>query len=269
MANRSTGALASAVVTACSTAGGTARSVPRCGTGSLSRFAKTACAVATGERRLPREHFVEHAAQRVEIAPAIEVALAHRLLGAHVGGGADRQAGLGELLAAGGVDRPRDAEIGHPRVPAREQDVFRLDVAVNHLMGVGIAERIGHLAGDLQRWFERQLLLTSQAVAERFAFDQRHDVIEELAGLTAVQQRQDVGMVQLCRDRDLAQKPLRPQRRSEFRPQHLERHLAVVLQVLGEVDGGHAAGADLALDAIAVDQCGPELFGDLRHAAAV
>ena len=57
---------------------------------------------------------------------------AGRLLRAHVGRRAHRQAGLGELLVAGRSQRPRDAEVGHQRVAvAREQDVLRLDVAVD------------------------------------------------------------------------------------------------------------------------------------------
>ncbi len=36
------------------------------------------------------------------------------------------------------------------------------------------------------------------------------------------------------------------------------RDLAIVLQVLGEVDGGHTAGAELALDAVAVGESGGE-----------
>src|SRR5262249_58320475 len=44
----------------------------------------------------------------------------------------------------------------------------------------------------------------------------------------------------------------------ELWPQDLDRHLAVVLEVRREVDGGHAARAELALDAIAAGECGGE-----------
>ena len=47
---------------------------------------------------------------------------------------------------------------------------------------------------------------------------------------------------------------------SQLGVQHLERDRPVVLQVAGEVDRGHAAAAELALDAVAVaervGQCG-------------
>ena len=70
------------------------------------------------------------------------------------------------LFAPGGVDRPGNAEVGHPRVPAREHDVLGLDVAVNDPAGVGIAKRLGHLARHLERVVEWQLFLALHAVAE-------------------------------------------------------------------------------------------------------
>jgi len=34
--------------------------------------------------------------------------------------------------------------------------------------------------------------------------------------------------------------------------QHFDREGAVVLEIVGEIDGGHAAGAEIAFDAVAV-----------------
>ena len=50
------------------------------------------------------------------------------------------------------------------------------------------------------------------------------------------------------------EEPLGAEHGGELGPEHLERDLAVVLEVLGEVDGRHAALAELALDAVAVGQ---------------
>jgi hypothetical protein len=50
------------------------------------------------------------------------------------------------------------------------------------------------------------------------------------------------------------------ERGGEFRPQHLHRHLAVQLQVLGQVDGCHPTTADLPLDRVAVSEGGLEAF---------
>ncbi len=46
--------------------------------------------------------------------------------------------------------------------------------------------------------------------------------------------------------------PLGTEDGGEFGPQDFDRHLAVVLQVLGEVDRGHAARAEFFLDGVAV-----------------
>ena len=51
---------------------------------------------------------------------------------------------------------------------------------------------------------------------------------------------------------DLAEEALGAERRRQLGPQHLDGDLAVVLEVLGEIDRGHAALAELALDAVAI-----------------
>ena len=67
-----------------------------------------------------------------------------------------------------------------------------------------------------------------------------------------------------CRDLDLPQKTLRAERCCEVGPQHLHGDLAVVLEVFREVDRGHAATTDLALDLVAVGQGGAETV-DIGH----
>ena len=53
---------------------------------------------------------------------------------------------------------------------------------------------------------------------------------------------------------DLAEEALGAERGGELGMEHLERDRAVVPEVLGQVDGGHAAAAELALDAVAVGE---------------
>ena len=116
-------------------------------------------------------------------------------------------------VATGLAQRPGDAEVGHQRVPAAEQDVLRLDVAMDDALPVGVGQRVGDLARDLQRVLHRELGLARQAVPQRLALDVGHDVVEEAVGLARVVQRQDVGMAQVGRDLDLAQEPLGAERR--------------------------------------------------------
>ena len=53
---------------------------------------------------------------------------------------------------------------------------------------------------------------------------------------------------------DLAEEALGAEDGRELGAEDLEGDLAVVLQVVGAVDGGHAAAAELALDRVAVGE---------------
>jgi hypothetical protein len=53
---------------------------------------------------------------------------------------------------------------------------------------------------------------------------------------------------------DLAQKPLAAERRTEVGVQDFDGDVATVPQVVGEEDRRHAAGAELAIDAIPIGE---------------
>ncbi len=64
---------------------------------------------------------------------------------------------------------------------------------------------------------------------------------------------------------DLAQEPLGPDHGGQLGSQHLDRDLAVVPQILREVDCGYASLAQLALDAVAVGEGGRERRRENAH----
>ena len=219
-----------------------------------------------GKRRPPGQELVRHGAHGVDVHPVVEVRVGRGLLRRHVGRSAERHAGGGELLPAGRLaHRLGHAEIGDERVPAGEHHVVGLDVAVHHALAVGVGQRVHHLDQDLDRVVHRQLAYAREPLAERFALDVRHHEVEEAAGLAGVVERQDVRMLQAGRHLDFAEEPLAAERGGELGPQHLERHLAPVPEILGEVHRGHAAGADLPLDAVAVGEGGGEAGEGLGH----
>ena len=78
-----------------------------------------------------------------------------------------------------------------------------------------------------------------------------HDVEQEPLRLAAVEERQQVGVLQVGGDADLGEEPLGAQHRAQFGVEDLEGDRALVAHVAGEVHGGHAATADLALDVVA------------------
>ena len=52
-------------------------------------------------------------------------------------------------------------------------------------------------------------------------------------------------MLKIGRGLDLGKKVIGADDRCEFGTQELERDAAIVLQIVGEVDGGHAAGVEM------------------------
>jgi len=174
--------------------------------------------------------------------------------------GAEREPGLGEAGSARLGDRERDPEVRDHGLALLEQDVLGFDVAVDHPALMREMERIGHVSRDRDRLVHAQLLLTRHLLPQRLAFDVGHDVEEELVtalrprDAAAVVERQDVRVLQVGRNLDLLEEPLTAQDRGEFGTQDLERHLPVVLYVLGEVHGGHAAGAELAHNGVTIGE---------------
>ncbi len=64
-----------------------------------------------------------------------------------------------------------------------------------------------------------------------------------------------MGVRQAGDNLDLTKEPFRGHIRTDLRMQDLDRDPAVVLQVLGEEDRGHASTADFTLDGVAVGKC--------------
>ena len=207
-----------------------------------------------GERRISREHLVQHGAQRVYIRARRDLSLAHRLLGTHVVRRAERHAGFSHPGAARLARGQSYAEVGHERAAVVEQDVLRLDVPVDHAVAVGVVERRGHLARDAHRVGHGELLLATQPIAQRLTFDVRHHIEQERVGLTRVEQRQDVRVLEVGGELDLGQEALGADDGRELGAQHLHRHPPIVPQVLGEIHRGHAARADLVLEAVMAGQ---------------
>jgi hypothetical protein len=136
-----------------------------------------------------------------------------------------------------------DPEVGQRWLaPLVEQDVGRLDVAVHDagLVGRGqCAHEPARLAVDL---VGRRGAVLRDPLGEAAARHVRHDQHDLVALVDDVDQRHDVGVVQLAEHGGLAQQPLaRPGdlRSRALQGQPLERDLVAVL-VTREVDDTHA-----------------------------
>ena len=216
---------------------------------------------------LAGEHLVGHRTERVDVGATIDGAIPCGLLRAHVLWRAEREAGLGDALPAGVADRECDAEVGHQRLAVGEEDVLGLEVAMDDATAVRVVERLRNGDRETHGFVHGQLLLAVEPRAERFTFDERHDVKQQPLRLTAVEERQEVRMLQVGRDPDLGQEAFDAEHGAEFRVEHLDGDRAVVADVVRQVDRGHAAGANLAVKSVAIVQRRREPVHGVTHVA--
>jgi hypothetical protein len=206
-----------------------------------------------GERRLAAQELVQDDAQRVHVGAGVR-RYALGLLGAEVGGGADDRPGACQLL--GVVEGTGDAKVHHLHAAVGgQQDVARLDVAVEHAGMVGDGECGGRLGGDLGSSACQQRAFGAADVAQGPPLDELHHHVVGLAVLAPVEDRHDVGVAEVGGGLGLAAEPgdegvvL-----GELRVEDLDRHLPPEEGVFGGEHVGHAAAGDVAGDPVAVGQ---------------
>src|SRR5215472_3729900 len=84
------------------------------------------------------------------------------------------------------------------------------------------------------------------------------------ARVARVEEGHDMRVAEARGDLDLAEEPLGTDRVRQRRVEDLERDLASVAKVVGEIDRGHAPASDLALDPVPPLDCGAERLGGGR-----
>ena len=123
---------------------------------------------------------------------------------------------------------------------------------------------------DSRRLRDRNALRRSaQPVAQRLPVDERHDVIQQAVRRPRVDQGEDVRMLELRRDGDLAQEPVGADGGGEIGVQNLDRDRTVVPQVAREVHHRHPAVADLALHVVPARECRAKPLERVGHVLRV
>jgi hypothetical protein len=136
------------------------------------------------------------------------------------------------------------------RLPA--EHVARLDVAVDEAGGVRRGERPCERAPELDDRRGREPPAPPQLVGERLAVDVHHHDEQPLEVLAGVEDLHDVRVVKPRSDARLPQEACAVRRLDgEVVGQRLERHRPVEDGVAREVDRGHPAGAEPAVERVA------------------
>ena len=204
------------------------------------------------ERRPPGDGLEQHAPERVDVGPPVDLVAAD-LLGRAVLDRAHELAGLGQACVdLAPLDQP---EVRQVRVAlAVEQDVARLDVTMHEPTGVRRVERGGDLRDDLDRAFGRQGAVPRDQLAEVLSLHVAHRDVQDTAGLAGGVDRHDVRVLGRGRGLGLVDEP--PPERvvgRQLATQQLQDHLAGGRGLFGDVDRPHAALSEHGLDAVARD----------------
>lgn len=138
----------------------------------------------------------------------------------------------------------------HCRWVSCEEDVTGLDVAVDESRRVSAGERIGDLAGDVQRIRQRQLAFLVQPLGHRHAVDERHYIIWEPIYRAGVEHWHDVGVLKPRRDPNLAHEPFAAEDGRKLPAENFYCNPRLVHEIAGEVHGRHPAATGLPLDLV-------------------
>ena len=142
--------------------------------------------ITARERRVPREAFEENTPEREDVGARVEELVPAGLLGRHIADGADRKAHRRELVVHLNA---RDAEVDELRLvrfASDQEQVARLDVAMDRPAGVRERERRGGRSGDGERLGDGERALDEtlgEALAlEPFHREELHAVVRRPVG---------------------------------------------------------------------------------------
>ena len=205
------------------------------------------------DRRRSGQQLVEDHPQGVDVGPGVHVqGVEAGLLRRHVqrrarhAGEGGVQALVGQLQAAGGLGQAEVDHPGHgPAVVGLDQDVGRLQVAVDDPLLVGVLHRRADQAEQGQPLGHGQAVLVA-ILGDRHPLDQvHHEERPPLAGRAGVEHPGDVGVVHDGQGLALRVEPGQDVAGVHPRLDQLERdHPLDRLDLLGQVDAAHPPLAD-------------------------
>ncbi len=247
-----------------SSAGGISARVRLNSGGSSLRIAViVSAAVSRCERAPARQHFVQHGAEREQVAPPIHN-LPADLLGRHVADRTHDCAGIGDARraqgrlacrAAGtqvrGRHRAREAKVENLHLTVvQDENVLGLQVAMDDPLVVCRRKAAGHLNGTFRRLADRERA-ARQAFTQRLAIEQFHGRIDQPVVSAEIEDRQDVRMRKRGDRFRFALEPRQPvgvlrKRRRKY----LDGYVTIEAGVPGFIDFAHSAGPEGGLDLV-------------------
>ena len=209
------------------------------------------------ERLFAGHHFVEHNAQRKDVAPAIDGAALH-LFRRHVAGRAHDVRGL---LDGAELQNLRRAEVRDlDGIVGGKHEVCRLDVSVDDVAFMRELQRTTSLLHDAQRARQGKRVAAVKQRLQALSFHQFHGDVVEAVFFAGVKNHHDVRMRQQTRGARFGLEP-----RQEFgarkscaffaQPDGFDRHGAPDHRVHSLVNDTHRAAAQFTNDFVSSGSC--------------
>ena len=135
-----------------------------------------------------------------------------------------------------------------------DHDVLRLDVAMDHALVVDLGKRFAHLSHDVPQASERQCTVLRDQPVQRDAVDELHRVVQKaVRRLAVVVDLDGVRMRQLAHQPDLALEPRGELVGGHVTLEDLDRGRPLEQRVMREMNRGHAALGELAVEPVGAD----------------
>ncbi|AUX39022.1 uncharacterized protein SOCE26_004040 [Sorangium cellulosum] len=203
------------------------------------------------ERRPPGQRLVEHGAEREDVDRRREVRVSAGLLRRHVPRRAEQRPGLRH---AGERPEPGDAEVDelHPADGAAdEEEVARLDVAVNGAAAVELGERAGHTPREGQRLVGVEPPPPEER-GEILAVEPLHGEVERaLLGLSVCDVAYDRGVIEIGEGAGFPLEPVEVFDRVAAQDLERDRGISGVVEGLEDLAHPSRAGAPSKKEATA------------------
>ena len=203
------------------------------------------------KQRPPGQQGVHQRPKAVQIGPRID-GLAGGLFGRHVFGRAQDVAGAGQPRVA---EQTRDAEVGelHAAVGGQEQ-IARLDVAVDDAAVVGVTQRAARLDADPRHFAPIEMPTAPQLLLQTVSIDQFHRIEEQPLLLAEAKKPDDVRVAELAERLDFGLEPAaKPLLASQVGRKKLDGGRLAGLAVDCLIDRPHAAAAKGADDLVGTE----------------
>ena len=213
--------------------------------------------VRAREGLLAREHLEAAHPEREDVAPPVEL-VAHGLLGRHVGRRAEQGAGLGQV----GVGELRDPEVGDLDPVFLVQDqVLRLDVAVDDALAVGVVDRRGDLAGQADDLLRLEPVAGFDEGGHGLAVHELHGQVGDALLFADVEEGDDVRVGEGAGDPGLVveavdEGPVLRALSRRVEPDGLDGEIPLDERVIGLVDRAHRPESEAFEHLVAPDRLG-------------